>query len=113
MLWGLRFAAASLDLITCRAAAHHFRDFAAALDEARRALRPGGSLVMADSIAPEDDAVAEWMNDIELRRDFSHIKNRKISVIRQMKGDLLLSVYSNTSDRPLFQFPGHIPELVL
>ena len=70
MLWGLPFAAASLDLITCRVAAHHFGDFAAALDEARRALRPGGSLVMADSIAPEDDAVADWMNDIEFRRDF-------------------------------------------
>ena len=65
-------------------AGHHFRDFEAGLDEARRTLRPGGSLVMADSIAPEDDAVAEWMNDIELRRDFSHIQNRKISVIRQL-----------------------------
>ena len=80
----LPFADGSLDLITCRVAGHHFRDFETALDEARRTLRPGGSLVMADSIAPEDDAVAEWMNDIELRRDFSHIQNRKISVIRQL-----------------------------
>lgn len=60
----LPFADGSLDLITCRVAAHHFRDFDAALNEARRTLRSGGSLVIADSIAPEDDAVADWMNDI-------------------------------------------------
>ena len=80
----LPFADGSLDLITSRVAAHHFRNFEAALDEARRALRTGGSLVIADSIAPEDSGVAEWMNDIELRRDFSHMENRKISVIRAM-----------------------------
>ncbi len=80
----LPFADACLDLITCRVAAHHFRNFEAALDEAQRTLKSGGSLVIADSIAPEDSVVAKWMNDIELRRDFSHIRNRKISVIRQM-----------------------------
>ena len=78
------FADGSLDLITSRVAAHHFRNFEAALDEARRTLRTGGSLVIADSIAPEDSGVADWMNDIELRRDFSHMENRKISVIRAM-----------------------------
>ena len=83
----LPFASGSLDLITCRKAAHHFRDFEAALDEMQRTLRPGGSLVMADTVAPEDDALAEWQNDVELRRDFSHVEDRKISVIRGMLAD--------------------------
>ena len=100
----LPFADGSLDLITCRVAAHHFRDFAAALDGARRALRPGGSLVMADSVAPEDDAVADWMNDIELRRDFSHIQNRKISVIRGMLADRGLAVAGNENERVYLWF---------
>ena len=100
----LPFADASLDLITCRVAAHHFRDFAAALDEARRALRPGGSLVMADSVAPEDDAVADWMNGIELRRDFSHIQNRKISVIRRMLVDRGLAVAGSENERVYLWF---------
>ena len=95
----LPFAGGALDLITCRVAAHHFRDFAAALNEARRTLRPGGSLVMADSIAPEDDAVAEWMNAIELRRDFSHIQNRKISVITQMLNDRGFEVIGSEAER--------------
>ncbi len=77
----LPFADDSVDLVTCRVAAHHFRDFERALDEIHRVLRVEGVLLMADSIAPEDDSVAEWMNDIELRRDFSHVKNRRASEI--------------------------------
>ena len=100
----LPFADGSLDLITCRVAAHHFRDFEAALNEARRTLRPGGSLVMADSIAPEDAAVAGWMNDIELRRDFSHVENRKISVIRQMLADRDFEVAGSENERVYLWF---------
>ena len=95
----LPFATASVDLITCRVAAHHFRDYGAALGEAQRVLRSGGALVIADSIAPEDDAVAKWMNDIELRRDFSHVENRKISIIRQMLGDRGFDVVGSENER--------------
>ena len=100
----LPFADGSLDLITCRVAAHHFRNLGAALDEAQRTLRPGGSLVIADSIAPEDDAVAEWMNDIELRRDFSHVENRKISVIRRMLEDRRFEVVGSEDERVYLWF---------
>jgi ubiquinone/menaquinone biosynthesis C-methylase UbiE len=75
----LPFAAGSLDLVTCRVACHHFASLEQALDEVRRVLKPGGALVVADSVSPEDDAVSRWMNDVELRRDFSHVHNRKVS----------------------------------
>ena len=100
----LPFADGSLDLVTCRVAGHHFRDFEAALDEVKRSLRPGGSLVMADSIAPEDDTVAEWMNDIELRRDFSHMENRKISVIRRMLQERGFEVVGSENERVYLWF---------
>ena len=80
----LPIAGNSLDLVTCRVAAHHFADFPKALDEVQRVLKTGGALVLADSVAPEDDGVAEWMNDVELRRDFSHVKNRQASEILAM-----------------------------
>jgi ubiquinone/menaquinone biosynthesis C-methylase UbiE len=80
----LPVASGVLDLVTCRVAAHHFLDFGRALEEIHRVLKPGGALVMADSVSPEDDAVSNWMNDIELRRDFSHVKNRKVSEIEAM-----------------------------
>lgn len=95
----LPFASASVDLITCRVAAHHFRDYGEALSEAQRVLRPGRALVIADSVAPEDDAVAQWMNDIELRRDFSHVENRKVSVIRQMLNDRGFDVVESENER--------------
>ena len=100
----LPFASGSLDLITCRKAAHHFRDFEAALDEAQRTLRPGGSLVMADTVAPEDDALAKWQNDVELRRDFSHVEDRKISVIRQLLADRGLEVVGWENERVYLWF---------
>ena len=100
----LPFADGSLDLMTCRKAAHHFRDFEAALDEARRALRPGGSLVMADTVAPEDDGIARWQNEIELRRDFSHVEDRKISVIRRMLADRGFEVVGSEDERVYLWF---------
>ena len=73
----LPVAASSIDLVTSRMAAHHFPGFEAMLEEVSRALKPGGVFLMADSIAPADDSVAAWMNEIELRRDFSHIQDRQ------------------------------------
>ena len=69
------FADASIDLITSRTAAHHFVDLPGWLREVARVLRPGGVLVMGDTCAPEDEAVAEWMHGIEMARDASHIRN--------------------------------------
>ena len=60
--------------------------------------------MIADSIAPEDAAVADWMNDIELRRDFSHIQNRKISVIRQLLADRGFEVAGSENERVYLWF---------
>ena len=70
-------ASGSVELVTSRMAAHHFPGFESMLDEVARVLNQGGVFLMADSIAPADDAVAAWLNDIELRRDFSHIQDRQ------------------------------------
>ncbi len=100
----LPFANGSLDLITCRKAAHHFRDFEASLDEIQRALRPGGSLVMADTVAPESSELARWQNDVELRRDYSHVEDRKISVISGMLADRGLDVIGSEDERVYLWF---------
>ena len=100
----LPFANSSLDLITCRKAAHHFRDFEAALDEVRRTLRKGGSLVMADTVAPEESVLAEWQNAVELRRDYSHVEDRKISVIRQMLAERGMEVIGSENERVYLWF---------
>ena len=80
----LPVAPGSMDLVTSRMAAHHFNDFEGMLDEVRRVLKTGGVLLMADIIAPPDESVAAWMNQIELRRDYSHVLNRQESHIEAL-----------------------------
>ena len=48
----LPFADGALDLLTCRTAAHHFQDVQRAIDEWRRVLETGGTLLLSDSVAP-------------------------------------------------------------
>ena len=71
----LPFADESLDLLTCRTAPHHFLDVTRWLGEVARVLKPGGVFVLADTTAPEDPDIAAWMNDLEVRRDPSHVRN--------------------------------------
>ena len=75
----LPFADDSVDLIACRTAAHHFVDFTRWLSEVHRVLRPGGTLLAADTCAPEDAALASWMHHIEVERDPSHVRNMSAS----------------------------------
>ena len=100
----LPVASDAIDLITCRAAGHHFTDLGAAFDEIRRVLKPGGMLIMADSVSPEDDALADWFNDVELRRDFSHGENRKVSVLLQMLADRGLEVLEKYDEKTYMTF---------
>ena len=75
----LPFAAGVFDVVTCRLAAHHFPDLPATLYEVERVLRPGGRLIVVDTIAPEDDALDEFINEVELIRDPSHAHNYRLS----------------------------------
>ncbi len=68
----LPFATNSVGLITCRLAAHHFNDTVAGVQEWARVLEPGGTMILVDTVTPEGLGMAEWMNDIEVRRDPSH-----------------------------------------
>ncbi len=71
----LPFPTGSLDLLTCRFAAHHFQDLPKAVAEWQRALKPGGVLLFADTVCPEDEVAGRWLEGIEVRRDPSHVRN--------------------------------------
>jgi SAM-dependent methyltransferase len=88
----LPYAGASFDLVTCRVCAHHFADAAAAMREAARVLRPGGRLLLVDSVAPEDPAEDTFLNAIELLRDPSHVRDYSVSQWRTMLADAGLAV---------------------
>jgi ubiquinone/menaquinone biosynthesis C-methylase UbiE len=69
----LPFADASLDLVTCRLAPHHFQDVRAFLSEVHRVLRTDGLFCMTDSVSPESEKLIAWQNRVETLRDNSHV----------------------------------------
>ncbi len=75
----LPFAAGAFDLVTCRLAAHHFPDLPGALYEIERVLRPGGRLLVVDTIAPEDPTLDAFINEVEVVRDPTHAHNYRLS----------------------------------
>jgi ubiquinone/menaquinone biosynthesis C-methylase UbiE len=75
----LPLASNSVDLVTCRHSAHHFVQAARAAQEWTRVLKPGGRLILDDSISPEEPELDTFLHTIELLRDPSHVRNQRIS----------------------------------
>lgn len=70
----LPFEDASFDLVTCRIAAHHFRDVFRFVQESARVLKLGGKLIVQDQVVPDDPLAAEYLNAFEILRDPSHVR---------------------------------------
>lgn len=71
----LPFADGEFDFIASRYSAHHWGDLQAGLNEARRALRPGGRAVFIDGLAPGRPVADTHLQAIELLRDTSHVRD--------------------------------------
>jgi SAM-dependent methyltransferase len=72
----LPFPDATFDKVLCRVAAHHFPEVAKFLAESYRVLKPGGALVLCDTIAPDDDTETDrWLDRMERLRDPSHFRD--------------------------------------
>jgi ubiquinone/menaquinone biosynthesis C-methylase UbiE len=72
-------ADASFDVVSCRQAPHHFPDVQRAVQEWARVLKPGGKLVLVDSISPEESEAEALLHEIEILRDPSHVHNLRLS----------------------------------
>lgn len=68
----LPYADGSFDLVSCQFAFHHMPHPEASLAEMIRVTRPGGRLLILDSLGPEDAATRELRDRIERLRDPSH-----------------------------------------
>ena len=66
---------ASMDLVTCRVAAHHFSHPQVFMHETARVLKPGGYLLLIDGTVEDDHPEAEqWIHQVEKLRDPSHAR---------------------------------------
>ncbi len=69
----------SFDLVACRQAAHHFPNIRQCVSEWMRVLKPGGKLLLIDLISPEEQDADVFLEQIEILRDPSHVRNHRIS----------------------------------
>ncbi len=69
------FRAASFDTVTCRTAAHHFADPAAAVRQIARVLAPGGTLLLQDILGHDDPDAVAFILEVERRCDPSHVRS--------------------------------------
>jgi ubiquinone/menaquinone biosynthesis C-methylase UbiE len=65
---------ASVDIVTCRIAPHHFPDPRQFVEESARVLRRGGRFVLIDSTV-EPGAPGIFFNAFEKKRDPSHVRS--------------------------------------
>ena len=69
----LPFDDATLDLVTCRIAPHHFDSIPQFLAEVHRVLKPGGLAALVDNVVPAG-SVGDYINAFERLRDPSHLR---------------------------------------
>jgi SAM-dependent methyltransferase len=75
----LPFEDASIDLVVTRYSAHHWPQVEVAVTEIVRVLRPGGTLVVIDVVAPESALLDTTLQTLELLRDSSHVRDYRAS----------------------------------
>ena len=64
----------SLDLISCRTAAHHFSSLPLFLGEVYRVLKTDGVFLLSDTTTSENPFIRNWHQEMEFRRDNTHIR---------------------------------------
>jgi ubiquinone/menaquinone biosynthesis C-methylase UbiE len=75
----LPFPDASFDIVTSRYSAHHYPRPQAALAEFVRVLRPGGHLLLVDTVSYERFVSDTFLQAIELLRDPSHVRDHTVA----------------------------------
>lgn len=74
----LPFADASFDFVATRYSAHHWQDVPAALREVHRVLKPGGTVIAMDAVAPDAVLCDTFLQTIEMLRDPSHVRDYSV-----------------------------------
>lgn len=101
----LPFDSGSFDLATSARTLHHTPRPERVLAELTRVLRPGGTMLVLDQIAPADPAAAEELNRFEVARDPSTTRVLADAELRRLFGGLeLLRAEREREERDLERY---------
>lgn len=90
----LPFVPRSFDIITCRFSVHHFSDPVGSLAAMAAALRPGGRLVIADFVRPQDSDQAATHGRLERLRGHEYVEIYDRSRLESMLAEVGCPVVS-------------------
>lgn len=107
----LPFADDAVDIVMSRFSAHHWHDVSAGLREARRVLRTGGMLVMADVIAPGNPLADTHLQAVELLRDTSHVRDYSVAEWSALLAAAGFSLTGITTRRLRLEFASWIARM--
>jgi ubiquinone/menaquinone biosynthesis C-methylase UbiE len=85
--YALPFADGSFDIVNCRFTFHHLQEPRRAFAEMVRVCRPGGRVVLCDSVASDDPAKAAAFNGMERYRDPSTVEFRTLGFLLSLFGE--------------------------
>jgi ubiquinone/menaquinone biosynthesis C-methylase UbiE len=106
----LPFADGSFQVVSCRAAFHHFARPERVLSELVRVLAPGGRIVIADILGNEDRAKAELHDRIERLCDPTHVTALPASAFERMfaaAGLRVVTAPRSTLDYEVHEWMSH------
>jgi len=106
----LPFDANSFDIVSCRAAFHHFPAPERVLAEMSRVVKVGGTLSIGDLTTSEDPTKAEYQHKMEMLCDPSHVRAITLSRFRKLIADtglVLKNEFLGTQDYDLEEWILH------
>lgn len=107
----LPFRADSFDAATCRIAAHHFPTPEAFVDEVARVVASGGVFALEDNVAPPDDDLDAFLNDVERLRDPTHVRSHTQARWRQWLEDAGFEIETAVLVAKTIEFDSWVDQL--
>jgi ubiquinone/menaquinone biosynthesis C-methylase UbiE len=104
----LPFTSASFDIVSCRAAFHHFPNPGLVLAEMSRVIKTCGKILIADTVTSEDPMEADMHNEIERLCDPTHVKALTATELRNLLRMNRLDIITDLPGRMTYDLDGWI-----